>query len=194
MRIKLGIPLTLREIREAIGTPLQIAPDATIKYISTDTRDLCEGDLFIALKGDRYDGEDFTDLAKSKGAYVMSRTSGFDISAPDTRDALIFLCSYYINNIRKKKYKIAISGSVGKTTTKELCKILLGTKYKVHATEGNLNNEIGMPLTVLSAPEDTEVIICEMGMNHKGEISKMSKAFQPDLAVITIIGHAHIGN
>ena len=195
MRIKLGIPLELSEVVEATrGRLNEKCHKSKIKFLSTDTRELEPGDLFVALRGERYDGNDFIKYAKERGAITLGDDISADILTKFGNASLLFLASYFKNKLKRLKYTIAITGSVGKTTTKEFTKILLSTQYSVHSTPQNYNNLIGMPLTLLSAPADTEILILEMGMNRLGEISQMSKCAKPDIALITNIGTAHIGN
>ncbi len=193
MRIKLDIPLDTQEI--ALATKGISDRKETVSYIVTDSREAKKNDLFIALKGERFNGEDFIDDAINKGALPLSsekRNPGIIVS--DTTQSLLDIAKYYKTKLKKLIKTIAITGSVGKTTTKEFLKVILSSAYKVHATPGNMNNEIGLPLTVLSARSDTEILILEMGMNHSGEIKRMSEAISPDIAIITNIGTAHIGN
>ena len=192
MRIRLQVPLCIKEIANCLNCFIDDT-SSRIEYISTDTRELESGDLFFALKGDKYNGEDFVGIAKDKGAFVVSKVGG-DISVNDCSDALLFLAQYYKSKYLSIKKTLAITGSVGKTTTKEILKHILSSKFKVHANEKNYNNIIGVSLTVLKAPKDAEILILEMGMNHKGEISRLANSLLPDIAIITNIGYAHIGN
>lgn len=193
MRIRLSIPLFTKEIALSTGASLH-GDEKIITHLTTNSKEVEAGDMFIALQGQKFDGEEFVSEALARGGTVMSTKNDAAIQVSDTRDALLCLAAYYADRLPRLKHKIAITGSVGKTTTKEFLKLLVSQKHLVHANKGNCNNEIGMPLTVLSAPEDCEVLICEMGMNHKGEISRMSKALRPTAAIITNIGRAHIGN
>lgn len=195
MRIKLGIPLKLRMVKRILNSPISGDDDKRIiEYVSTDTRELSPGDLFFPLKGDKLSGERFVKKAKEIGGITVSAENSLaDITVKDTGEALLLLAEKY-RSLIKLRHRIAITGSVGKTTTKELVSKILGSKFRIHATEGNLNNEIGVPLTILSAPEDTEILVIEAGMNHKGELSRLSKCINPTIAVITSIGTAHIGN
>ena len=194
MRIKLDIPLTLSEIAAAMHTFFPVI-DKTIEYICTDTRELVAGDLFFALKGENNDGEDYVREALDLGGIAVTklRTRG-GLTVTDTGVALLLLAEYYISKLPALKERVCITGSVGKTTTKELLLSLLKYSFKVHATNGNYNNLIGMPLTVLSAPRDTEILILEFGTNQLGEIAALSNTAHPTLAIITNIGTAHIGN
>ena len=195
MRIKLGVPMSLFDIAMASGGQILTEDNTLISYISTDTREICKGDLFIAIRGESFDGESFVEDAKTKGAFIISKNrNSADIYTPDTRNALLLLAENYVKNLPIILYRIGITGSVGKTTTKEFLKIILEERYKCHASTGNFNNEIGMPMSMLSAPPDTEALIMEMGMNHPGEIRKLSKALRPNIAIITNVGTAHIGN
>lgn len=195
MRIKLGIKTSLREIAKALGGRLITNENAKISHVTTDTRELESGDLFIALSGERFDGENYVSEAKARRAYTLSKSQEkADIFHPDTRRALLNFAEYYCKNLPIILYRIGITGSVGKTTTKEFLQILLSRRYKCHYSKGNFNNEIGMPMSLLSAPPDTEVIIMEMGMNHPGEIKNLSLCLKPNIALITNIGTAHIGN
>lgn len=194
MRIELGIPLRLSKIASAISGQLVCKQDAEITHISTDSRETKAGDLFIALRGKNYDGADYTDSASEKGAFILSSVKcKSDIFHVDTRQALLDLAAFYAQNLPYLLYKIGITGSVGKTTTKEFLKTLLSEKYITHASAGNFNNEIGLPLSILTAKKNTQILLMEMGMNGRGEISRLSKCLRPDIAVITNVGTAHIG-
>ena len=192
MRIRLDIPLWLSEISVAACGKL-MDNDAAVSYVCTNSREVNAGDLFIALPGKEHDGNEFAGDVRSGGGYVLGQTDA-SIYVDDTEAAILRLVSLYKSKLPCLKRTVAITGSVGKTTTKELTKIILSSRYKVHANLGNFNNAIGLLHTVLSAPKDTEVLITEMGMNHSGEISQLSQAVTPDVAIITNIGTAHIGN
>lgn len=196
MRIKLDIPLPAESVAAMLGAVKckKAPPDETVSYVSTDTRELGRGDIFFALGGERYDGEDFVTAAKSLGAYTVSaKSTDSDFYVSNTSTALLNFANAYkrLLNIRST---VAITGSVGKTTTKNMTLDLLSRKFSTHGTYKNLNNEIGVPLTVLSAKKDTDVLVIEAGMNHSGELSGISRSIEPDVAVITCIGTAHIGN
>ncbi|WP_250277337.1 UDP-N-acetylmuramoyl-tripeptide--D-alanyl-D-alanine ligase [[Clostridium] colinum] len=168
-----------------------------IKNISTDTRSIKEGDLFIPIIGENFDGHNFIDVAFEKGASVCLsqkpiKTDNMVINVADTKEALKDLAMYYRNLF--KIPIVALTGSAGKTTTKDMLASCLAQKYKVVKTEGNFNNEIGLPLTIFNIEEDTEIAILEMGMNHFGEIRALSKIAKPDIALITNIGVSHIEN
>ena len=191
MRIKTDTALTLSHLARILD--IKIDRDEEINAVTTDSR-LCEnGDLFIALKGGRYDGSIFTDEAKKKNAFVLSERADADLKVESSEEALLKIASSYKKAI-EPRYRIAITGSVGKTTTKDFIHTILSLKLKSHKTKENSNNIIGLSYTMLSAPRDTEALICEIGMNHTGEIDMLSRALEPNIAVITNIGSAHIGN
>ena len=192
MRIRLDIPLSLSAIARAVGGTL-LQNDAIINAVCTDSREVSSGELFVALRGEHTDGNDFVDEVISKGAYALGR-SGASIFVYDTKEAILRLAEEYRSKLPCLRHTVAITGSVGKTTTKELTSRLLSGSYRVHSTYGNFNNDLGIFHTVLSAKKDTEVLVIEMGMNHRGEISRLSRTARPDIALITNVGTAHIGN
>lgn len=167
--------------------------------ISTDTRSIKEGDLFIALKGKNFDGHDFLYEAFLKGAVAAivseNKYKNFPlIIVQDTLKALHNMALYYIKNVLVSAKVIAITGSVGKTTTKDMLHTALLQYGVSHVNEGNLNNNIGLPLTILKAPKDCQYLILEMGMNRAGEIKELSKISSPNIAVITNIEPVHAEN
>ncbi len=167
--------------------------------ISTDTRSVKKGDLFIALKGKNFDGHNFLHEAFLKGAAAAIVSEGKYKNFPliivqDTLKALHGMASYYIRNVLVDAKVIAITGSVGKTTTKDMLHTVLSQYGVSHANEGNLNNNIGLPLTILKAPKNCQYLILEMGMNKVGEIKELSKISNPNIAVITNIEPAHTEN
>ena len=195
MRVNLGIPMRLSEIARATGGVMLSKENPMVKAVSTDSRQLRSGDLFIALPGRRRSGLEFVGEARKKGCLVLSEADEQShILHPDGGAALLSFAKKYKKTLPYILYRIGITGSVGKTTTKELLRAILKTKYKVHASEGNFNSEIGMPMSILSAEKECEILIMEMGMNHPGEIKKMSYCLAPSIALITNVGTAHIGN
>ena len=195
MRVKLDIPISIEEICRCTEGHLRtdIRENKQINAICTDTRECQRDDLFIALKGDRQSGEEYISDALNKGCYALSASSCGTISVKDTSDALLKIAEMYKRKI-SPRHTVAVTGSVGKSTTVKFISAILSQKYKVHFPDGNYNNHIGVPLTILSMPLDTEVLILELGMNHKNEISRLSKCVRPDISIITTIGTAHIGN
>lgn len=187
--------ISLKKIAEWCG--VEAGLDGFIEKISTDSRDIDAGTLFIALKGERFDANDFVLDVLSKGAkaVVCSRYEGNDkrvILVEDTGKALLDIAAGYRQNF--KIPFVALTGSVGKTTTKGMIYAVLSEKFNTLRTEGNLNNEIGVPKTLFRLESSHEAAVIEMGMNHFGEISRLSKAVCPDIGVITNVGTAHIEN
>ena len=194
MRVTLDIPLSLKEIAMAIKSKTPVVKNEYVSAVCTDTREAKENDLFIALAGEGGSGENYVGDALLKSCHVISSEDKAGvICVQDTSSALLDLAKYYKSKL-KLKYTVAVSGSVGKSTTVRFLTKILCQKYKVHATIGNFNNHIGVPLTVLAAPRDTEVIVCELGMNHRGEIARLSECINPDIGIITAVGSAHLGN
>ncbi|WP_395463194.1 UDP-N-acetylmuramoyl-tripeptide--D-alanyl-D-alanine ligase [Wolbachia endosymbiont of Cantharis cryptica] len=167
--------------------------------ISTDTRSIKKGDLFLALKGENFDGHDFLHEAFLKGAVAAVVSEDKYKNLPlvvvqDTLKALHDMASYYIKNVLVNTKVIAITGSVGKTTMKDMLHIVLSQYGVSHVNKGNLNNNIGLPLMILKAPENCQYLILEMGMNEAGEIKELSRISNPNIAVITNIEPAHTEN
>ena len=166
--------------------------------ISTDTRKIDETKVFLPIIGERFDGHDFIKTAVKSGVicYFTQKDIVLDgaklvLQVGNTTETYLKLARYYKNLIKPKT--IAITGSAGKTTTKEMAYHIFSKGYKTHKTELNHNNEIGLAQTLLSMPNDTQVLIVEMGMRGLGEIELLSKYANPDIAIITNIGSAHIG-
>jgi UDP-N-acetylmuramoyl-tripeptide--D-alanyl-D-alanine ligase len=185
-------------VRRALGLRVDLAEaDLVYSGVSTDSRSVQEGDLYVALVGEHFDGHDFVADALSRGAFgaVVSRPSPGDANArlypvDDTLVALGGLAAF--RRSRLDVPVVGITGSAGKTTTKEMTAAALGASLRVHATHGNLNNRIGMPLTLLATPDDAQVVVLEMGTNEPGEIRALTEIARPDLAVITTVGESHL--
>lgn len=171
--------------------------DLDIQNFEKDTRIIQKGDMYVAIKGEKFDGNDFYKDAINKGAVacLMSKE-------PDEKIGSIVLVENTVKAIQQiAAYKrsqvdipvVAVTGSVGKTSTKDIVAAVMSQKYKVLKTQGNLNNDIGLPFTLLRL-HDENAIVVEMGMNHFGEISLLTSIAKPTLAIITNIGTAHIGN
>lgn len=170
-----------------------------INKIKIDSRKVNKNDLFICIKGLNNDGHKYiSDVKNIASAIIVSEDIDYSsinipiIKVNDTIEALGLL-AFYIRNMYDIPL-IAITGSVGKTTTKELISHILSSKYKVLKTVGNYNNHIGLPLTLLNLNKSYDIIVTEIGMNHLGEISKLSKIANPNTCIITNIGTSHIGN
>ena len=162
---------------------------------SIDSRTLAPGDLFIALRGPRHDGHDYVAAAMAAGAVGCLVERPVDapfVQVPDTQQALEEL-----GRQARRQWGgplVAVTGSAGKTTTKEILAAALGVRWRTAKTAGNLNNHIGVPLTLLRIPEDAEVAVVEMGMNHAGEIRHLAAIACPNIGVVTNVGWAHIEN
>ena len=194
--------LTLRQLLDAWGTPQggSFAPDALVGRVCTDSRQLQAGDFFVPLVGERFDGHHFlAQLPEHKvQAAVVSRSwteplpSGLlHWRVDDTLLAYQLLALLHRRALGKPL--VAVTGSAGKTTTRELIRAALAPLGAIQASEGNNNNDVGVPLTVLGATAADAALVIEMGMRGPGEIERLSRCTEPDLAVITNIGTAHIG-
>lgn len=193
MIIPLNEAMTLSEL-STLGCCVP-SEDRVIKRIVTNSKEASPDSLFIALDGTSSCGDDYLDEARALGALTLSqKRMDADIKVNSTEEALLGIASLYKRRLGGLRSTVAITGSVGKTTTKNILSKMLSPLLRTHATEGNYNNYIGCTHTVLTAPKNTEALILEIGMNHAGEISRISKAVNPTLSVITGIGKAHIGN
>lgn len=168
------------------------------RAISTDSRKIVVGSIFFALRGDRFDGNAFATQALELGAsYVVVDDESVVVSG-DKRYIVVEDVLTSLQQLANKHRStlsipvLALTGSNGKTTTKELARNVLSKKFKTHATEGNLNNHIGVPLTILSTPDDAQFLIVEMGANHQGEIDLLCQIAAPNYGMITNIGKAHL--
>lgn len=188
------IPLSLIEIADAVEGKLT-GTDATINAISTDSRALKSGDVFLALRGANFDGHKFIEQAQQTGCSAVIVDHLCDVKIPqivvkDTRIALGKLGAHVKAKVSPKT--VGITGSSGKTTVKEMVAAILSRLGKVLATNGNFNNDIGVPLTLLRLEQDHDFAVIEMGANHMGEISYTSGLTKPDIAVINNIAAAHL--
>ena len=175
---------------------INITNNVEITGIAIDSRKVKQGDLFIPFLGENVDGHNYIESAFEKGAAAsLSLKEDFEsdnniIYVNDSYEAIQTLAKHYLNSLKAKT--IAITGSNGKTTTKDIITSVLSTKFKVHKTQGNFNNELGVPLTILAAPEDSEILVLEMGADGFGQLDFLSKMVEPDYTVITNIGESHI--
>lgn len=187
------IPLKFKEAAAAVKSSTELC--GSFDSVCTDTRKITQGSLFIAIKGENFDGHDFAQKAVESGAQavICERDCGLgdrQILVENTRLALLDLAGYYRSLF--KIPVIGITGSVGKTTTKEMTHAVMSSKYNTLKNEGNLNNEIGVPLTLFRLDKTHEAAVIEMGMSGFDEISRMTKAVRPDAAIISNIGVSHI--
>lgn len=187
-------PWMLSELKEVLHCDVPL--EAEITYVSTDTRDLPQGCLFVALRGARFDGHDFVRQAIESGAVAAVTEVPVEgcpcLVVKNTGRALLLIAAHYRSKFHP--VLVGVTGSVGKTTTKEMIACVLESQFRTLKTEGNLNNEIGMPKTLFRLEEGHEAAIIEMGMSHFGEISRLSRTAQPTIGVITNIGFSHIEN
>ncbi|MCI8497349.1 MAG: UDP-N-acetylmuramoyl-tripeptide--D-alanyl-D-alanine ligase, partial [Clostridiales bacterium] len=186
--------MSFKEAAEALG--LDAAKEGSFSDVCIDSRKVTPGCLFAAIKGEHFDGNDFVQSAVNDGAagLLVSRNAG-EMGVPvlqveDTVQGLMTLAAAYRNHF---DIPVAgVTGSVGKTTTKEMIACVLSERYGTLKTEGNFNNEIGLPLTLFRMEEGTQAAVIEMGMSNFGEISRLSRCTRPTLAVITKIGVSHM--
>jgi UDP-N-acetylmuramoyl-tripeptide--D-alanyl-D-alanine ligase len=191
--------LPLADIAEIVGAAVPAGPSATATGYSIDTRTLQPGDLFFAIKGERLDGHEFVKAALDHGAVAavvhVSQAARFHprriLAVPDTLDALQKLG----RTVRQlwNKTVIAVTGSAGKTTTKEAIARLLAAKYRVLKSEGNLNNHYGLPLQLLRLEPGHDLAVVELGMNHAGEIRALAALAGPNVGIVTCVAPVHLG-
>lgn len=190
---------TLSEIVDAVGGKLlnEPAEEITVTGVHHDSREIEKGSLFVPIIAER-NGHDFVLDAYEKGAVTAFWSEDAEnaptelplIVVEDTEEAFQEFARYHLKKVNPKV--IGITGSNGKTTTKDMTAQVLSAKFKTHKTAGNLNNQLGLPLTLLTMPEETEVAVVEMGMSAPGEIAVLSKLAEPDVAIVTMIGESHI--
>lgn len=192
---------TLEEIAKACGGTYvgdEALKQTAITSVERDSRQIKDGSLFLAIKGERVDGHDFIEKCYNAGAVCALCEK-----APQNPAKPYILVDSTLEAVKKvaKAYRakfdipiVGVSGSVGKTSTKEMLYAVLSQKFKTHKTQGNLNNELGVPLTLLSMPEDTEAAVIEMGISDFGEMTRLSEMVRPTICVLTIIGCCHLEN
>jgi len=188
---------SLKETAAAVnGTLVNVDGALEVLSVTTDSRDVPCSSLFVALKGEFFDGHRFTKAAVERGAIcVLSHEDLGElphIRVADTRYAFLDLAKWYLEQFNIPV--IGITGSAGKTTAKDMIAAVLAAKFNIVKTEGNYNNEVGLPLTVFRIDHTTEIAVLEMGMNQFGEIHNLSRVGTPEVCIITNIGDAHIGN
>ena len=186
--------MLVSEVATVFGQSL-LEGDAEFTAVSTDTRLINAGDLFIALSGDNFDGHDYLDLAAEKGAVAAIVDRDVDTEIPtiqvkDTKLALGELATYWRQQLDLKV--VGLTGSNGKTTVKEMLACILSEVGNVTATAGNFNNDIGLPLTLLKMKPEHDFAVIEMGANHAGEIAYLTRLTKPDVALLNNAGPAHL--
>ena len=187
--------LDLYEIAEVLSAKNDVTPfeNVALRNAEFDSRLIESGDLFVPLKGAR-DGHDFIPTAFAQGAAATLSerpvAEGAYILVDDVLTAFQRLAQYYLE--KRQVDVLAVTGSNGKTTTKDMLAQLLATTYKTYKTQGNYNNEIGLPYTVLHMPEDTEKFVLEMGQDHLGDIHLLSELAKPKTGIVTLVGEAHL--
>ncbi|MBE6049860.1 MAG: UDP-N-acetylmuramoyl-tripeptide--D-alanyl-D-alanine ligase [Clostridium sp.] len=194
--------LTFKELLEAVDGKLIVeSENKEFNNICTDTRKIEKNNVFLALKGEVFNGNEYVKSALDKGASIAivdevlfdeKEIKGNVIKVDNTYDALLKLAKYYREKLNLKV--VGITGSTGKTSTKDLVAAFLSGKYKVFKTKGNFNNHIGLPLMILSLDSSIEVAVLELGMSNLGEIHTLADCARPDIALITNIGLSHIEN
>ena len=176
-----------------------LTADPEVELVTTDSRELRPGCVFVAFPGERFDGHDFAAKAAAEGAafvVVNHPVEGVPaekmVVCPDSYHAMMVMGANYRSQYHPKV--VGVTGSVGKTTTKQMTYAALSGFGNTIKTEGNQNNELGMPRTLMRLASDTEYAVIEMGMSHAGEIHRLAQAARPDVGIITCIGVSHIGN
>ncbi|MBS3798524.1 UDP-N-acetylmuramoyl-tripeptide--D-alanyl-D-alanine ligase [Pseudoalteromonas sp. BDTF-M6] len=188
------ISMDLDWLAKTLGISYQ-GSNSSLSNINTDTRTLCDGEVFLALQGPNFDGHNFIDVAERQGAVAVIVAHPVETHLPqlvvaDTRIALGQIGAAVKAEVAPKT--IAITGSVGKTTVKEMCAAILAQKGSVLATKGNFNNDIGVPLTLLRLEPQHQYAVIELGANHLGEIAYTTALTKPDVAVVCNVAEAHL--
>ena len=184
----------LSAVASAVGGLLD-GDDAEVMGAASDDRSISDGDLFVAIPGERVDGHEHVDAAiraGAAGALVSSDASfaGPVVRVTDTRQALLRLAAEERSDLAAEV--VGITGSSGKTSVKDLAAAVLATRFRVHASPASFNTEVGVPLTLLNAPADAEVVVCEMGSRGPGHIARLCEVARPRIGVVTNVGPAHL--
>lgn len=187
------------ELLAGLAPANAIPEDVWVSSVTTDSREVGPGCIFVAFPGERFDGHDFAAKALEDGAVYVVLNHPVEGVLPekaildsDSYHAMMLMGANYRRKYQPKM--VGVTGSVGKTTTKQMCYAALSGFGETIKTEGNQNNELGMPRTLMRLAADTEYAVIEMGMSHAGEIERLSKAARPDVGIITCVGVSHIGN
>lgn len=181
--------LRLAQVCDLLKVPPP-SEDALVTGYSIDSRTIRPGELFIAIRGPRFDGHDFVPAALEAGAVAAVVERGEGLRVADTIQALQTLAA----RVRQQwgRRLVAVTGSAGKTTTKDMIAAVLATRFRIHKSEGNLNNQYGLPLSLLKLDESHEVGVFELGMSHTGEIAALARIAQPDTGVVTAVAPVHL--
>lgn len=203
------VRISVADLTRSTGATLLEGPaDALVTGVATDSRNVVPGSAFVCFVGEKVDGNAFAPAAVRAGAacvvltkdsadelLVCAREAGCAVvrAANDDPEAFMLALAARWRAMNPRWIVVGVTGSVGKTTTKDMLNEALSTCFRVHATQGNHNNLIGLPATILEADAEDEVVVCEMGMNHPGEIARLSACARPTVSVITNVGTSHIG-
>jgi len=188
-------PTSVGAIAEAVGGAVREGADTAIGSVATDSRAVRPDGIFVALLGDRLDGHDYVEDALERGAAAVLVRAGFPVDAPavrvrDTGDALLDLGAAERRGFEGTV--VAITGANGKTSTKDLAGAIVGRERRTHVSPSSFNNEVGLPMTLLGAPPDTEVIVAELGARHVGDVTRLCGVARPQMTVVTNVGVAHL--
>ena len=189
------IHLSLTKLAEVFALDQQYMPSLEFRGVTIDSRKSCENQLFVAIRGERFDGHDYVEAAYQAGAVAALVETKLDCDIPqfivaDCKRAMIQLANYWRHQCQATV--IALTGSNGKTTVKEMLFQLLQKQGQTHATQGNFNNDIGVPLTLFALSEDDVYAVIEMGANHKGEIAVLANIAEPDIVYVNNVAAAHL--
>ena len=188
-RVIITMKLRLAQVSDILNVAPS-SPDAVVTGCSIDSRTVQPGELFFAIRGPRFDGHDFVGAALEAGAVAAVVERGEGLRVANTIQALQKLAA----SVRRLwgRRLVAVTGSVGKTTTKEMIAAVLATRFRIHRSEGNLNNQYGLPLSLLKLEESHEAGVFELGMSHAGEIAALARIAQPDTGVVTAVAPVHL--
>lgn len=189
------IQMNLHQLAAIVGGSL-VGKEARIKGVTTDSRGDCQGKLFVALQGEYFNGEDFCQAAVQRGAAAVMVAHAVEVDVPQliVKNTLVALQAMATAWVKQTGVQvIGVTGSNGKTTVKNMLLSVLSQKYRCHATTGNYNNEIGVPLSLLSIAAEDQVAVIEMGAAKVGDIALLTRIIRPHVALVTNIGNAHVG-
>ena len=189
------IQMNLHQLAAIVGGSL-VGKEARIQGVTTDSRRDCQGKLFVALQGEFFNGEDFCQAAVQQGAAAVMVAHAVEVDVPQliVKDTLVALQAMATAWVKQTGVKVVgVTGSNGKTTVKNMLLSVLSQKYRCHATSGNYNNEIGVPLSLLSIAAEDQVAVIEMGAAKVGDIAFLTRIIRPHVALVTNVGNAHVG-